>query len=59
MRWLISHAISAVKSETAHSTFEVPMVLVCDLRDGNLLRIREYFDLSTVVEGGTKHHLYA
>ena len=41
------------------ATFELPIALVCDLRNGELVKIREYFDLRTMVEGGAKHSLYA
>jgi ketosteroid isomerase-like protein len=41
------------------SAFELPIVLVCDIREGKVLRIREYFDLGTLLEGGAKHRLYA
>ncbi len=41
------------------TTFELPIVLVCEIRDGKLVRIREYFDLLTLIEAGTPHRLYS
>jgi uncharacterized protein (TIGR02246 family) len=37
----------------------VPIVLICDIREDKLVKIREYFDLQTVTEPGTPHKLYA
>jgi hypothetical protein len=31
----------------------------CDIREGKLIKIREYFDLLTLTEAGTPHHLYS
>jgi ketosteroid isomerase-like protein len=39
--------------------FELPIMLVCDVQDGKLFRVREYFDLLTLTEPGTPHHLYS
>jgi len=41
------------------TTFELPIILSCDIRDGKLVKIREYFDLLTLTEAGTPHHLYS
>ena len=39
--------------------FELPIVLVCEISEGKLIKIREYFDLQTLTEAGTPHHLYS
>jgi len=39
--------------------FELPIMLMCEIRDGKLFRVREYFDLLTLTEPGTPHHLYS
>ena len=41
------------------TTFELPIILSCDIRKGKLIKIREYFDLLTLTEAGTWHHLYS
>jgi ketosteroid isomerase-like protein len=38
---------------------ELPIVLICDIREGKLARIREYFDLETAAEPGVRHKLYS
>ncbi|HTB32946.1 MAG TPA: hypothetical protein VK808_13035 [Bacteroidia bacterium] len=39
--------------------FELPIILMCEIKDGKLIEIREYFDLQTLTEAGTAHHLYS
>jgi ketosteroid isomerase-like protein len=39
--------------------FELPIMLSCEIRDGKLIKIREYFDLLTLTDPGTKHKLYS
>jgi ketosteroid isomerase-like protein len=39
--------------------FELPIMLMCEIRDGKIVRVREYFDLLTLTEPGTPHHLYS
>src|SRR5580692_8917958 len=39
--------------------FELPIILMCELKEGKLIEIREYFDLQTLTEAGTAHHLYS
>jgi ketosteroid isomerase-like protein len=39
--------------------FELPIVLICDIRQGKLAKIREYFDLLTLTEAGIPHRLYS
>lgn len=39
--------------------FELPIILMCEIRDDKLVKIREYFDMLTVTEPGTPHRLYS
>jgi hypothetical protein len=39
--------------------FDLPITLVGELEDGKLTRIREYFDLLTLLEPDIQHHLYS
>jgi len=39
--------------------FELPIILMCEIKEGKLTKIREYFDLQTLTEAGTPHHLYS
>jgi ketosteroid isomerase-like protein len=39
--------------------FDLPIILMCDIRRGKLVKIREYFDLLTLIEPGTPHKLYS
>jgi len=39
--------------------FDLPIMLMCEIQDGKLFRVREYFDLLTLTEPGTPHHLYS
>jgi ketosteroid isomerase-like protein len=39
--------------------FELPIMLMCDIQDGKLYRVREYFDLLTLTDPGNSHHLYS
>jgi len=41
------------------SKFELPIILMCEIHDGKLIKIREYFDLLTLTDAGTKHKLYS
>jgi ketosteroid isomerase-like protein len=41
------------------TTFELPIILMCEINDGKLAKIREYFDLLTLTEAGIPHHLYS
>ena len=38
---------------------EVPIVLIGDIQQAKLLKVREYFDLQTATEPGVKHKLYS
>jgi hypothetical protein len=39
--------------------FDLPIILMCDICQGKLVKIREYFDLLTLLEPGTPHRLYS
>ena len=38
---------------------EIPIVLICDINNGKLTKIREYFDLATVTDPGVHRKLYS
>jgi ketosteroid isomerase-like protein len=38
---------------------ELPIVLIAEIRQGKLFKVREYFDLQTVTEPGVPHKLYS
>jgi ketosteroid isomerase-like protein len=38
---------------------DLPIVLVCEIHQGKLVKVREYFDMLSVIEPGTSHRLYA
>jgi ketosteroid isomerase-like protein len=50
---------SSLHKPTPGTTFELPIILMCEIREGKLTKIREYFDLLTITEAGTPHHLYS
>jgi ketosteroid isomerase-like protein len=37
----------------------LPIILSCEIRAGKIVKAREYFDLWTLVDPGTPHHLYS
>ena len=39
--------------------FKLPIILVGEIGGGKLVKMREYFDLLTLLEPGTTHHLYS
>jgi hypothetical protein len=39
--------------------FNLPIMLMCEIREGKLIKVREYFDLLTLTEAGTPHRLYS
>jgi hypothetical protein len=53
-QWPASTRKPAVGTE-----FNLPIILSCDIQDGKFTKIREYFDLLTLTEAGTSHHLYS
>lgn len=41
------------------TALEIPIVLICEIAEGKLTKIREYFDLLTVTEPGVHRKLYS
>jgi ketosteroid isomerase-like protein len=41
------------------SKVEIPIVLICEISQGKLTKIREYFDLTTATEPGVHRKLYS
>ncbi len=39
--------------------FELPIILICEISEGKLIKIREYFDLLTLSDVGIPNRLYA
>jgi ketosteroid isomerase-like protein len=39
--------------------FDLPIILMCEVGQGKLIKVREYFDLLTLTEAGTAHRLYS
>jgi ketosteroid isomerase-like protein len=50
---------TSAQRPAAGTKFELPIILMCEIRQGKLVRIREYFDLLTLTDPGTKHRLYS
>jgi ketosteroid isomerase-like protein len=50
---------ASTKKPAVGMRFELPIVLICEISQGKLVAIREYFDLLTLTEAGTPHHLYS
>jgi steroid delta-isomerase-like uncharacterized protein len=44
---------------TPGSEFKLSIVLVCEIQNNKIMKLREYFDMQTIVEPGVKHHLYS
>jgi hypothetical protein len=38
---------------------EIPILLSCDCSDGKLVKIREYFDMWSIIDPGSQHRLYS
>ncbi len=53
------HWPASTKKPAVGTKFELPIVLVCEMKDSKFTMIREYFDLLTLTEAGTPHHLYS
>jgi len=50
----------ASKNRPAPGTeVNIPIVLICEVQNGKLIKINEYFDLLTVSEPGNPHKLYS
>jgi hypothetical protein len=39
--------------------FDLPIILMCEILQGAFVKIREYFELLTLLEPGTPHRLYS
>lgn len=39
--------------------FTLPIMLMCEVKDGKLTEVREYFDLLTLLDPDIPHHLYS
>jgi ketosteroid isomerase-like protein len=39
--------------------FDLPIILMCEIHQGKIVKIREYFDLLTLLEPDTPHRLYS
>jgi limonene-1,2-epoxide hydrolase len=39
--------------------FQLPIILMIEIRDNKIVMVREYFDLLTLIEPDTPHHLYS
>jgi ketosteroid isomerase-like protein len=50
---------ASANSPAVGTELEIPIVLICEIDQGKIARIREYFDLLTVSEPGSHHHLYS
>jgi hypothetical protein len=52
--------VAIVVSETGSGhKVDLPIMLMCEARQGKLVKVREYFDLLTLTEAGTPHHLHS
>jgi ketosteroid isomerase-like protein len=50
---------SSAQKPAPGTKFDLPIVLMCEIRRGKLVKVREYFDFLTLTEAGTPHHLYS
>jgi ketosteroid isomerase-like protein len=50
---------TSAQRPTPGTKFELPIMLSCEIRQGKLTKVREYFDLLTLTEPTTKHRLYS
>jgi ketosteroid isomerase-like protein len=39
--------------------FDLPIILICEIHEGKLIKIREYFDLWALTEAGTPNRRYS
>ena len=57
---VVTHKWPSSSQKPAPGTkFDLPIMLMCETRQGKLVKVREYFDLLTLTEAGTPHHLYS
>jgi|HubBroStandDraft_1064217.scaffolds.fasta_scaffold15839_4 steroid delta-isomerase-like uncharacterized protein len=50
---------SSLQRPAPGSTFELPIILVAEILEGKIIKMREYFDLLTLTGSGAPHHLYS
>jgi steroid delta-isomerase-like uncharacterized protein len=50
---------ASAKRPAPGTKFELPIILVGEIHEGQIIKMREYFDLLTLTEAGTSHHLYS
>lgn len=50
---------SSAQRPAPGTKFDLPIILMCEIRQRKLVKVREYFDLLTLTEAGTAHHLYS
>lgn len=50
---------TSAQKPTPGTKFDLPIILVCEIRQGKFVKVREYFDLLTLLEPGTPHRLYS
>ncbi len=50
---------SSAQKPAPGTKFDLPIMLMCEIRQGKLVKVREYFDLLTLTEAGTPHRLYS
>ena len=50
---------SSTRRPAVGTKFELPIILMCEIREGKLVKVREYFDMLSAVEPGTPHRLYS
>jgi steroid delta-isomerase-like uncharacterized protein len=50
---------SSAQKPNPGTKFDLPIMLMCEIRQGKCVKVREYFDLLTLTEAGTPHHLYS
>ena len=50
---------SSTHKPAAGSQISIPIILSCEIRDGKIIKAREYFDMWAIVDPGTPHKLYS
>ena len=50
---------SSAQKPAPGTKFDLPIMLMCEIRQGKCVKVREYFDLLTLTDAGTPHHLYS
>jgi len=64
-KWPLSKGIvtdkwpASTRKAAMGTKFELPIILMCEIHLDKITRIREYFDLQSLTEAGTPHHLYS